>query len=183
MKHHPDGCPPSGCGKRERSLEELAVTRWLDGENSRFFLKNGILFLAYGEEAPVRVTAARAFPFELPWEYVSLLDGEGAEVGLVRSLELLDGESREILRAELERRYHVRRINRILSVKERYGFSYWRVESDEGELRFTMRDTYRSILRVGEDRAFLLDVDGNRFEIPSLQALDRRSMRKIELYL
>ena len=51
------------------------------------------------------------------------------------------------------------------------------------EREFTVRDTYRSITKVSEDRVFITDVDGNRFEIPSLAALDRRSRRKIELFL
>ena len=68
-------------------------------------------------------------------------------------------------------------------MKERYGFSYWKVKTEEGEVRFTLHDTFRSIIRAGEKRVILLDVDGNRFEIPDVDALDRKSYKKIELYL
>ena len=33
------------------------------------------------------------------------------------------------------------------------------------------------------ERAYILDVDGNRYEIPDVEALDRQSYKKIELYL
>ena len=40
-----------------------------------------------------------------------------------------------------------------------------------------------AIIRVGEDKAVLMDVDGNRFVIESISLLDRKSYRNIELYL
>ena len=46
-----------------------------------------------------------------------------------------------------------------------------------------MQDTFRNIIRAGEDKAILLDVDGNRFVIKSIKALDKKSYKKIELYL
>jgi hypothetical protein len=36
---------------------------------------------------------------------------------------------------------------------------------------------------LGDYRLLLVDVDGNRFEIPDLQALDRRSLGFVELVL
>jgi hypothetical protein len=74
-------------------------------------------------------------------------------------------------------------IKSILQVKERYGFSYWKVKTAEGEVSFTLHDTFRSIIRSGDQRLILLDVDGNRFEIPNVEELDRKSYKKIELYL
>ena len=158
-------------------------TRWLTGENATFSRREGLLYLICdGEEHRVRVV--RAFPFESLWEYVSLLDDRNVELGMIRTLSDVDEESAVLLREELERRYYVLQIRRIRSLKERHGFSYWSVETTDGEeISFTVHDTYRNLLRVGEDRVFVLDVDGNRFEIPSLQALDRKSLRRIELYV
>lgn len=173
---------PSGHLPRRSAANAPTETHWLDASNARFGTRNGILYLLGGEQER-RITAVRAFPFELLWEYISILDEASRELGMVRRLEDLDPESAGLLREELCRRYRVLSIRRVLSLKERYGFSYWQVETDEGRVGFTMHDTYRNILRVGEDRAFLLDVDGNRFEIPSIEGLDRKSLRRIELYL
>ena len=90
----------------------------------------------------------------------------------------------DLLKEELARKYYAQQIKTILSVKERYGFSYWKVITSENRtVNFTMQDTFRNIIRVGEDKAVLLDVDGNRFMLDSIAALDRKSYKKIELYL
>ena len=69
------------------------------------------------------------------------------------------------------------------AVKERFGFSYWDAETSAGRLTFTLQDTFKSMVRAGGGRLFLFDVDGNRFVIEDTEALDRRSYKKIELYL
>ena len=57
------------------------------------------------------------------------------------------------------------------------------VETPGGIRIMNLKDTFKSIIRVGDDRAIVVDADANRYEIESLSALDRNSFRKIELYL
>ena len=169
--------------KKERSLQDLSVTVWLTPQNASFFLKNGFLHIQQEGQEETRVFLHRQFPFEALWEFISVLDEDQNEIGIIRSVDLFEGEARDLLVQELERRYYSPVIRRILSMKERYGFSYWKVETDEGEISFTLHDTYRSIIRAGESRIIFMDVDGNRFEIPDVEQLDRKSYKKIELYL
>lgn len=171
-----------GENRPERSLEELSVTVWLTPQNAVFSRKNGLLYLTLNEKEE-RVTLCREFPFDQPWEYISVMDWEHRELGIIRKTELFEGEARELIEEELKRRYYAPEIQKILSVRERYGFSYWKVLTERGEVKFTLRDTYRSILRVNDTRAIFSDVDGNRFEIPDVSRLDERSRRKLELYL
>jgi hypothetical protein len=89
----------------------------------------------------------------------------------------------EMLTEELKRRYYAPVIDRIYSIKERYGFSYWKVHTADGNVSFTLHDTYRSIIRAAHNHIIMLDVNGNRFEILDTEALDRKSYKKIELYL
>ena len=168
---------------RERSLDEIMKTVWLTPENAVFERRGGLLWLTLdGKET--RVSLRRDFPFEELWSYISVLNPEEEEIGIIRSVDLFDGAAGTLLREELERRYYAPVILRIHSLKERYGFSYWKVETAaEGEMEFTLHDTYKSLIHIDEKRVVLLDVDGNRFEIPDISALDRKSYRKIELYL
>lgn len=168
--------------RKVRTLAEISVTVWLTPENASFSMKNGFLYMTL-DGVEQRVALCREFPFELLWEFISVLDEEQNELGIIRNIELFEGETREMLVTELRRRYYSPEIKRILSMKERYGFSYWKVETEEGEVSFTLHDTFRSIIRVGEHRAILFDVNGNRFEIPDVRALDRKSLKKVELYL
>lgn len=168
--------------KKPRTLAELSVTVWLTPSNASFSLKNNFLYIQYaGEEK--RAFLCRQFPFELQWEFISVMNEEQEEIGIIRDISLFEGETGEMLKNELLRRYYAPVIEEVLNVKERYGFSYWKVRTQEGEVNFTLRDTYRSIIHAGGNRILLLDVSGNRFEIPDTAALDRKSYKKIELYL
>lgn len=169
-------------------LEKAAQIQRLEPSNTKFFMENGFLSITLtgesGEETHHRVFLHRAFPHELLWTYISVLGENSKEVGLIYDIEDFDESTTSLLRTELERKYYSPVVTTIHSLKERYGFSYWKVTVSDGRtLNFTMQDTFRNIVRTGEDSAILLDVDGNRFILESITALDRKSYRRIELYL
>ena len=181
------GAPQAGRSRREtrpeRSLEEMAVTVWLTPENASFERKNGLLYLTLNG-CETRVNLCRAFPFEMPWEYISAQDPNGEERGLIRSVSLFSGETRTLLEDELHLRYYAPVITGILRVREKYGFSYWTVETaDAGKQTFTVQDPYRNIFCIGGNSVTFTDVDGNRYEIPDLSVLDRNSRKRLDLYL
>ena len=171
----------------EIMLERAARIIKLDKTNASFEMKNSFLALVLREDGEEkrydRVYLHRAFPHELLWEYISVSDGENKEIGLIYNIEDFDGEIAALLKTELERKYYCPTIKEISNLKERYGFSYWKVTTDEGDVSFTLHDTFRSIIHAEEKRLVILDVDGNRFEIPNVDGLDRKSYKKIELYL
>ena len=172
----------------EIMLERAARIIKLDKSNANFEIKNGFLSLVLcedGEEKNYdRVYLHRAFPHELLWEYISVSDGENKEIGLIYNIEDFDEEASALIKTELERKYYCPTIKEISSLKERYGFSYWKAVADDGrKLSFTMQDTFRNIVHTGDDSLLLLDVDGNRYAIKSVSGLDRKSYRKTELYL
>ena len=172
----------------EIMLEKAAKINRLDKDVSRFEMKNGFLSLITledGEEKRYdRIFLHRAFPHELLWEYISVTGDDSREIGIIYNVEDFDGESRDLIIKELERKYYSPVISSIQSVKERYGFSYWKVKGEDSRsFSFTMQDTYRNIIHTGDDSAILVDVDGNRYTIKSITELDRRSYRKIEIYL
>ena len=183
------GPPPFGGMRGPRMMDTSTEVKKLDASNTSFCMKNGFLSMTKKEENGEekvydRVFLHRAFPFELLWEYISVLDSDQIEAGILFNLEGFDEETTVLLKNELERKYYEPRIKNIVSLKERYGFSYWEVICTDGRsVKFTMQDTFRNIIRVGEDKAILLDVDGNRFVIESIMGLDRKSHKKIELYM
>ena len=198
MRHFPHGHGPGGPGgpggffgrgpgKPMRSSGVEIVK--LDKTNAFFYKKDGFISMDLqnkdGEKQNFsRVFLHRAFPFDLLWQYISVLDEDGVEIGIVYDIKDFEEETVILLKTEIERKYYQPVIVNIVSLKERYGFSYWTVKtSDKREVSFTMQDTFRNIIRVGEDKAVLMDVDGNRFVIESISLLDRKSYRKIELYL
>ena len=166
-------------------LEKINGTKLLNKENCRFALSStGLLTVKLTDGTyEGRAFLARAFPFQLEEEYISLQNGEKEELGMIRRLTDLKEEDRGLVREELKKKYFAPKIQKILVLTERFGSTHWDVETDVGKLHFTVKDTYRSIIRMTEDRLYVCDVDGCRYEIPSLKGLDRRSFSKIELYV
>ncbi len=160
----------------------------LDSGNAQFFEKNGFLGLKLTDNGNEQVFELiflhRIFPFEKLFEYISVLDENSSEIGIIYDICDFSDATRQLLKTELERRYYAPQIKSIASLKERYGFSYWKIiTTDERNISFTMQDTFKNMIRIGDDKAILLDVDGNRFVIESIAALDRKSHKKIEIYL
>ena len=163
-----------------------------------------------------RVFLHRAFPFQNPYEYISVSGsfpkkeeekkkeeeekkaeenkkeepkenttsfGELKEIGIITNISVFNESQQKYLVNELNRKYFIPVIESINSVKEKYGFSYWETNTNIGKIKFTVHDAFRNILKINEDRIMVTDVNGNRYEVVSLNALDRKSFRRIELFL
>lgn len=167
------------------TLSQSAEMKYLTPDNVTFRITaNGFVTASFdGSESFERVWLSRVFPHDLTEEFISVADKEGNEHGIIRRLDDFDEATAESLRSDLERRYFSAKITKIVSVEEKFGNSEWVVETPQGMRIMTLRDTFKSIIRVGDDRAIIVDENANRYEIVSLSALDRHSFRKIELYL
>lgn len=195
-----------------QTLSDIVSVTYLNRENCSFTEKNGFLGLRATidkgkkslweqhiktDETTVnqqdelvfdRIFLSRAFPFEKPFEYISVFDKNKREIGFIRSLsEDFDEEICARLMRELEETYYRPVIRRILSVKTQRGISYWHVECDFGETTFSLHDVYADIRKIeGPNDTLCLhitDIYGNRYEIPNVGALDRQSYRRIELFI
>ncbi len=177
---------------KKQTLEDVAQIHYLTKDNTVFKMQNEFLTLktpqknedgVEEEKEFPRVFLHRAFPFDDPFAYISVLDKDLKEIGLIKKIDDFPEDVATMLKNELTRKYYAPKVTKIISVKERYGFSYWKVTTDAGDMTFTLQDTYRSILKVGNGRVFIIDMDGNRYEIPNVEELEFASYRKIELYL
>jgi len=183
---------------------DLAEINYFTPENAKFYkTKNGFAAMKafmppipkddleveeQQDKTPVwqdlgRVYFHRMFPFETPDEFISVLNKDGKEYGIIRRISDFSGEDADIIREAMAKKYLCPEITKIISIKEQLGYSYWEVETDMGRMSFSMQDTYRNIARISDTRLILTDVDGNRYSIKDVLALDRKSYRRIELYL
>ena len=136
-----------------------------------------------GDRSYLKVKVVRAAPLSQPERYIAFLDGKDEEICMVDDLAELDDEARGIIKEELERRYLTSTIQQVLSVRNEFGTSYWEVLSDRGEREFVVQNVAENAQWLGEHRLLLVDVDGNRFEIPDLEDLDKQSLGLIEQVL
>ena len=169
-----------------RGLEHLTQSFSLTPENCRFYLSEHQLLMARIQKEEVfdnRVFIVLSFPFETREKYLSVQDEHRDEIGMIEDLNLFDEDTVKLINEDLNKRYFAPKIQRILKLTERYGSSFWDCQTDYGVRSFTVKDTYKSLIRIGEDRLFVVDHDGCRYEIESLKALDKKSYSKLELYL
>jgi hypothetical protein len=131
----------------------------------------------------LKVKVVRAAPLSQPDRYISFLDGKDEEVCMVDDLTELDDEARTIIKEELDRRYLTSTIQEVRSVRNEFGTSYWDVLTDRGEREFVVQNVAENAQWLGDHRLLLVDVDGNRFEVPHLEDLDKRSLGFIEQVL
>ncbi|HEX9998736.1 MAG TPA: DUF1854 domain-containing protein [Abditibacterium sp.] len=197
-------------------------THFLAPQKLKICLKEGELFLKMDGQKLKLAAPKRALPFSNPDEYIVLSDEDGAEIGVLRSLDDLEPQSRERLAEKLAQAYHSTVITRVLEVEREplSGQVRWRVEIEDGEAIEPLPDDidneieantspFRLLRRSKNDETtpetprreqtffiggaedvknarypqiFLVDVEGNRYEIPNCEALDLASRRAAERF-
>ncbi len=136
-----------------------------------------------------RIVAIRAFPITDPNYFISIREPDGknnkkgSEIGLIEDISVFDEETVALLNSELDRRYFTPKIQKILSLREKLGQNYWDVITDAGKFSFVVRNSGSNIRTLEDGRVLIFDIDGNCFEIPDPDKLDKASFKKIEIYL
>ena len=121
----------------------------------------------------------RLFPVNDEDNYISLLDMDGHEHGIIRSLSSLDKYSRDLLREILTEYYIVPKISEVLEVYEKGSVNRWTVVTDHGICSFQIRARYTDIKLMPNGRILIRDTNDNRYEIPDVSKLNKSSMREL----
>lgn len=171
----------------ESELLEAAGIVYLTSENSSFEKKGDFLSVTVkkdGEaETTDKVSLHRLFPYDKRDEYISVLNSDNTEIGIVASLDLFEGKEKDLLTAELKRKYYICKLVSVLSIRDRFGFSYWKALSVDGEVTFTVRDAHNSIRTNSDGKIQITDIDNNRYELEPYATLDAKTKKRIELYV
>ena len=122
-------------------------------------------------------------PLTAPAEQAVVYSAEGKELALIPRLSALDKNSRQALTAHLRRRTLTAAITRVKDLAQQFGAIYWDVETDRGPREFVLKGVTEHVRFLSEKRMLITDVDGNRFEIKDLSALDKASQDLIDLVL
>ncbi|MBQ8524339.1 MAG: DUF1854 domain-containing protein [Clostridia bacterium] len=172
--------------RNENELLDAAGIVYLTPENCTFAKKGDFLSVTLKESDRAsyeKVSLHRLFPYDKRDEYISVLDTDNAEIGIITKLDNFKGEENELLCAELKRKYYICKLLSVLSVRDRFGFSYWKAMSADGEVSFTIRDAHNSIRTNSNGKIQLTDIDNNRYELEPFDTLDSKTRKRIELYV
>jgi len=142
--------------------------------------KDALRLTVAEDRSYVTVKPVWASPLSHPNRYLVLLNGKGDEIAMVANPADLPAESLLALKEELSRRYLTATIKTILHAKGEFGSTYWHVDTDRGKRDFVTQSLQENAQWLGPGHLLLIDVDGNRFEILDVAALDERSRKYVE---
>ncbi|MFP3937094.1 MAG: DUF1854 domain-containing protein [Phycisphaerae bacterium] len=140
-----------------------------------------VVHLEGSDQPVVDASVARCFPWSLPEAYISVRDSKGREIAMLRSLDELDADSRSVVEAELRDKIFNPKIVKIKDLRDEFGVLTIKAETDRGDVSFQVRR--RDDVRVlSGGRALLKDVDGNTYELPDVNGLDKTSRKHFLQY-
>ena len=135
------------------------------------------LRMTAGDRSYVSVKPVWASPLTYPNRYLCLLNGKGEEIAMIPDPKELPPDSHAAVQEDLSRRYLTATVQTVIHAKGEFGSTYWNVETDRGRRDFVTQNLQENAQWIGPGHLLLIDVDGNRFEIPNVSALDDRSRR------
>ena len=168
-------------GQDDKAAEQTAGSescelRYLDPRALRFRQAGPALQMTIENECTwLKVSILRVAPLSNAGRYFSVRDAAGKEIGILVDPHDLDADGRRLVEQDLERRYVVPVIRRIVLAKERFGTVDWDVETDRGRCRFTTRNLREDALQPSPSRYIITDVDGNHYDVADVNALDSAS--------
>lgn len=148
--------------------------------------RRGDAVFAHSEDLdePVEVRLVYARPLSARGRQVSVLTARGKkEITWIEDLEELDPASRQLAEAALHDRYRIGVIESVEHSFVNHGHRYLKVRTDRGFRYFNLKEPGKNVTHVTDDHLVIRDSMGNRYEIPSLRALDADSRRRLELVL
>ena len=119
----------------------------------------------------------RLFPVSGLTKYISFLNSEGEEQFIIRDIEELDPESKKALLSALDEYYRIPQITRLVARSEKHKIWMWTVETDKGEYTFEIINHLQSMKIFHDRRVIIKDANDNRYEIPDVYKLDKRSIK------
>lgn len=154
---------------------------FIDGSEIRLTVKDKVFCDVefYTGEKFTDLEPRRLFPVSGLNDYISFLDSEGEERFILRRLENMESEQKALLIGCLEEYYRIPKITRLVSFSEKHKIWMWTVETDRGNYTFEIVNHIRSMKMFYDKRILIKDNNDNRYEIPNIYELDKRSQKLI----
>lgn len=154
---------------------------FIDGSEIRLTVKDKVFCDVefYTGEKFTDLEPRRLFPVSGLNDYISFLDSEGEERFILRRLENMEPEQKALLIGCLEEYYRIPEITRLVSFSEKHKIWMWTVETDRGNYTFEIVNHIRSMKMFYDKRILIKDNNDNRYEIPNIYELDKRSQKLI----
>ncbi len=157
------------------------MPRYIEGPEIRLTENDKIFVDAefYSGEKFYELELHRMFPITGLTKYIALMDSEGNEIAVIRDINDLMPESREVVENCLREYYMIPRITRFIKMSEKFKIWMWTAETDKGICTFEIRNHLTAIKPLYDGRVLIKDANDNRYEIPDVNVLDKHSKKLI----
>ncbi len=161
---------------------------------ARFYVEGDMVMFTAGEFHLVNmklfdgreysnIEPRRLFPISGLTKYISLLDEKSNEIAIIRDIDTLMPESKKVIENSLNEYYLIPKIVSVIDRYEKYGILKWTVETDRGVHTFEIKNRGSDIKALFDGRILIRDSDDNRYEIPNLNELDKKSRKLLSMDL
>ena len=171
------------------SIKDQMELGIMDLKQAQFYVtEGGFAGLRYNGEDYKHIVLRRIMPIDQPLHYISVADQDNKEIGIIRAVDELEPTQREVVERELDNRYYSPQVLDIVSVKDKLGYVYMemRLRNKQGKeynKSCAVKDVSRNIRMLSSNSVIIFDVDGNRYVVPDLGALNKQSLRRLDSYL
>lgn len=110
---------------------------------------------------------------------IAILNQE-REIAMLDGLDELDHSSQQLAIEEIQKKYLIPEILRILKTEVFLGNRYIHTETDYGSRCFIIKNPCVSIRMVPPDGMFIRDTIGNLYRISTLSILDKHSRKELD---
>lgn len=175
----------------EYKPEEFAVDtlRILDVNELKFTRPDsGFLDLEFDGKKYDRIILTRLQPFYASDLNISVAfkndDREWIEIGMIRDLKEMKKDQYELCSDYLNFRYYIPEITKIYSIKTNgMGYLFLEAETTAGKKHIAVNDWWTNFRLNNNGILSVTDADGNRYCIPDPKKMDKKSYRKLELFM
>lgn len=149
---------------------------------------SGYLTLSFGGKTYNKVSLTRLIPHMEKTEYISVTyqdeEKEWKEIGVIKDVAEFTGSQLEIVTEFLEFRYLIPVITKVYKIIDnRMGYLFIDVDTTLGKKKLAVNDWWHNFRFIRDKNISVTDADGNKYQIPDTDKLDKASIKKIQLFI
>lgn len=131
----------------------------------------------------LRCQVACAFPWRYTDRWIGIRDERDKDLGMLVTTVGMAQDSMKVLQMELDRRYFIPLVTKVIRAKKEYETVTWDVETDRGPRTYHVHQLRENVHQLDDKRIVITDRHGNRFAFSSLESTDKESRIILERVL
>ncbi len=176
--------------EKRHEFRDAVNVRYLTKDDIEFYETKGELLGAKVDGKDVgRVDVLRLFPLHMKDKFLSVrrqaetARDRNTELGIIEDINPFSDGQKEMLGKDLDKRYFVPEILKVINVKEEFGHTYWETLTSAGARSFTTFDMNSNLIKTGENSVILIDVDGSRYQISDIKKAGDKALKILDIWM